>query len=414
MSGTILVVGASMAGLRVAERIRGLGHSGPMTVIGDEPCMPYNRPPLSKEALRGEEYDERLPFPIRPALNDVQWRLSTAAVSADLDERRVVTSAGDELSYDGMVIATGLRPRRLDLPGPQAGRHVVRSMADAQALRDALRNAPSVAVVGASFIGCEVAAVAVTLGCQVTVVAPEREPMERVLGTELGAQVRRRHHEAGVTFRMQEVPVAFEGDGAVEAVLLSSGERVPAAVVVEAVGSMPNAEWLGGNGLDLSDGVLCDARMRVEGAECVVAAGDVARFPHRWSTGRAVRVEHWNTVGDIARVAGDSLRHLVTDDLGGHPADEGEAATTATVVPSFWSDQYDLRIYGLGDPAAGIGDVRLLSDADVAPVYGYHVDGQLSGVVGLGGLRSVLPHRESLLGSAFSNDLADHHWPGSK
>ncbi|MGP4025876.1 NAD(P)/FAD-dependent oxidoreductase [Actinomadura sp. 3N407] len=376
----IVVVGASLGGLRAAEQLRAAGHTGDLTVIGDEPHPPYNRPPLSKEVLAAEVSFDRVAFRMRAAVADVGWRLGTAVTGADLAARIVRLADGTEIPYDGLVIATGLRPRRLDVPGTGPSRHVVRTLDDAAALRACLRPGTRVAVVGAGFIGCEVAATARTLGADVTVAAPESAPMLRPLGPDLGAELRRRHEERGVRFLLGRTVARFTGDG----LKLSDGTAVPAEVVVEAVGAMPCVEWLEGNGLDLSDGVLCDGALRAEGRPEVVAVGDVARFPNRRYDDVPRRVEHWSIPTDTAKRAARALL--------------GKEEGPFMPLPSFWSDQYGMRLQSFGAPNLGDGDIRVLEgELGEEAVLGYHRDGGLVGVVMLGCVRSLARYRKLLL-----------------
>ncbi|HEY8482854.1 MAG TPA: FAD/NAD(P)-binding oxidoreductase [Spirillospora sp.] len=375
----IVVAGASLGGLRAAEQLRAAGHTGEIVVIGDEPHPPYNRPPLSKEALAGEISLDRVAFRMRPSVSDVVWRLGTAVVRADLAARTLHLSDGTQVGYDGLVVATGLRPRRLDVPGAGPSRHVVRTLDDAAGLRRRLGPGVRVAVVGAGFIGCEVAATARTLGADVTVVAPEEQPMLRPLGAALGAELRRRHERRGVRFLLGRT-VARLTEAGLE---LSDGTAVDAEVVVEAVGSVPCVEWLDGNGLDLSDGVLCDGDLRVEGRPEVVAVGDVARFPNPRYDDVPRRVEHWSIPTDTARHA---ARTLLGRDTG-----------PFMPLPSFWSDQYDLRLQSFGAPGLG-DDVRVLEgDLEDEAVVGYHRDGRLVGVVMLGAVKRHAHYRKLLL-----------------
>jgi NADPH-dependent 2,4-dienoyl-CoA reductase/sulfur reductase-like enzyme len=404
----VVVVGAGMAGLRSSDAIRKAGLDGEITVVGAEPHMPYNRPPLSKDGI-GAEFDAgQLPFRVaRAAADSVGWRLGGPAVAADLAARTVTLGDGAVLGWDGLVIATGVRSRRLDLPGPLAGRHAIRTLDDLTALRADLEHAKRVVVVGGGFIGCEVAAAARTRGLDVTVVEPEPLPMRRPLGDELAAELLRRHETRGVRFRLGTAPVAFCGADRVRAVTLTDGTTLDADLVVESVGSLPNTEWLAGNGLDLADGVACDGRLRVlaggtsplAARDAVVAAGDVARYPHPLLFGASRRIEHWTVATDTAKYAATALARALAGSVsegapssgglvsgegvpGGAPADGGGFAA----VPTFWSDQYDLRIQSFG--VTGLPDVRVLEgslDGDVA--IGYHHEGQLAGVVliGLGG-----------------------------
>ncbi|MET9090006.1 FAD-dependent oxidoreductase [Streptomyces sp. NPDC004237] len=375
MNARIVVAGASMAGLRAAEQLRAAGWTGAITLVGDEPHMPYNRPPLSKEVLAGKAPFGSLAFRPRASVSDVEWRLGRKAVSADLDQRRVRLDDGGALSYDGLVVATGMRPRRLACPGPSAGRHTVRTLDDAQGLREALiRPGARVVVVGAGFIGCEVAATAVALGvAEVTVVDPLPLPMGGPLGELLGRALLKRHEERGVRFALGTGVAEFAGDDRVTGVELGDGSVLPADVVVESVGSVANTEWLDGNGLDLTDGVLTDAYLRVGGRPDVVAVGDVARFPNARYDGVPRRVEHWCIPTDTAKHA---ARTLVSD---------AEPAPFAP-LPTFWSDQHDFRLQSFGAPGLGQDDVRILDgDPDGDVLVGYHRDGRLVGVVALGG-----------------------------
>jgi 3-phenylpropionate/trans-cinnamate dioxygenase ferredoxin reductase subunit len=380
MSGRIVVAGASMAGLRAAEQLRAAGWTGAVTVIGDEPHMPYNRPPLSKEVLAGKAPFASLALRPRGSVADVEWRLGRRVVAARLVERTVELDGGEVLPYDGLVVATGMRPRRLRCPGPLAGRHTVRTLADAQGLREALtRPGARVVVVGAGFIGCEVAATAVGLGAaEVTVVDPLPLPMVGPLGDLLARALLARHEERGVRFALGTGVAGFEGDDRVTGVVLSDGSVRPADVVVESVGSVANTEWLDGNGLDLTDGVLTDELLRVGGRPEVVAVGDVARFPNARYDGVPRRVEHWSIPTDTAKQAAKALvAHLVDG--------EPEPAPFAP-LPTFWSDQHDFRLQSFGAPALGLADVRVLDgDTDGDLLAGYHRDGRLVGVVALGG-----------------------------
>ncbi|MEU6260291.1 FAD-dependent oxidoreductase [Streptomyces sp. NPDC047043] len=395
MTGHIVVAGASMAGLRAAEQLRAAGWTGAITLVGDEPHMPYNRPPLSKEVLAGKAPFESLAFRPRASVADVQWRLGTRVVAARLAERIVELDDGEALSYDGLVVATGMRPRRLRCPGPLTGRHTVRTLADAQGLRDELtRPGARVVVVGAGFIGCEVAATAVGLGvAEVTVVDPLPLPMVGPLGELLGRTLLERHEQRGVRFALGTGVAGFEGEDRVTGVVLDDGTVLPADVVVESVGSLANTEWLDGNGLDLSDGVLTDEQLRVGGRPDVVAVGDVARFPNARYDGVPRRVEHWCIPTDTAKHAAKVLVAHLT-------GVEAESAPFLP-LPTFWSDQHDFRLQSFGAPVLGKDDVRILhGDPSTDVLVGYHHGGRLVGVVALGGPAAVSAaarHRAELL-----------------
>ncbi|WP_051194119.1 NAD(P)/FAD-dependent oxidoreductase [Nocardia jiangxiensis] len=370
-----VVVGASLAGLRAAESLRKNGFSGEIVIVGAERHMPYNRPPLSKAPL-DEPVEPEWLKPNR-AVAEANWRLGARVVASDLDRGSVTLDSGETLSWDGLVIATGLRPRTLDLAGPTAGRYVLRSVDHANQLRKALIGARRLVVVGAGFVGCEIAALAASAGMSVHVVAPESVALERPLGEFAGAEIQRRLEELGVTFHMRALPVRYEGGAAVDEVVLSNLDRLPADVVVEAVGSVPDCAWLGGNGLDLSDGVLCNDFMQVPGRPGVVVCGDVARFPHRAYDDVPRRVEHWSTAVDTARKAGAVLA--------GHLTGTCEPTDAFTSLPSFWSHLSAIRIQSFGMPSLGMGDVRVLEGSLTnESAIGYFRDNELVGVVLVG------------------------------
>ncbi len=405
----VVVVGASLGGLRAAEAVRGAGFTGEVVVVGDERHLPYNRPPLSKEALAGEAVIEAagLEFRRRKSVDDVRWVLGNGASAGDLAARQVTLADGEVLDFDGLVAASGLRVRRLSLPAPDAGRHAVRTIEDAAALRRDLTagargpagagagaGGPArVVVIGAGFVGCEVAATARRLGCTVHVVAPEQVPMQRPLGIEVGAALQRRHEAQGVVFHLGRLPSSVLGSDRVEAVVLDDGTRLDADVVVEALGCVPNTEWLSGNGLDLTDGVLTDGWLRALGLDGaahgeLVAVGDVARFPNALVDDVPRRVEHWSIPTDTAKRAGPALVAHLT----GAPLDRAPFAP----VPSFWSDQYGQRLQSFG--SLGIADeIRLLEgDLDGDFVAGYFRASELVGVVGINCMPALMSHRTAL------------------
>lgn len=394
----VLIVGASLGGLRAAEQLRAAGWRGAVTVVGAEPHMPYNRPPLSKEVLAGKAPFDSLALTPRPSAADVQWRTGRPVTAVRLDERVAVLEGGEEIAFTALVAATGLRPRRLACPGPEgprSGRHVLRTISDARALRTGLtRPGARLVVVGAGFIGCEVAATAVALGVRdVTVVDVVPLPMLRPLGEPLARALLARHQARGVRFVLGAGVAALTGEGRVTGVLLDDGRELAADVVVECVGARPNTEWLAGNGLDLTDGVLTDAQLRMGAVPHAVAVGDVARFPDVRNGGPARRVEHWSMPGDSARHAARTLAAQLA-------GAEGEQAPFAP-LPSFWSDQHDFRIQSFGWPELGTSDIRVIEgelggegngagngegrDKSGDVVAGYHAEGRLVGVVALGG-----------------------------
>lgn len=387
----VVVVGASLGGLRAAEQLRAAGHADQLVVVGDEPHPPYNRPPLSKEALAGDLSFEALELRRRRSVADVEWRLGTPVLSVALDHRVLHLADGEQIGYDGLVVATGVRARRVPVPGPRAGRLLLRTLEDSRALRSALRSGARVVVVGAGFIGCEVASTACALGCEVDVVAPESVPMQRPLGDLLGAALRRRHEANGARFHLGRGVSGFEGEDRATGVRLDNGIVLPADVIVEAVGCVPNVEWLAGNDLDLTDGVLCDGWMRVQGRPDLVAVGDLARFPNARFDDVPRRVEHWNVPTETAKRAAPALLAGLT----GAPLDPKPFAP----VPAFWSDQCGVRLQSFGSPDLG-PEVRVLEgDPDGEVVVGYLAEGRLVGVVAVGGdtaMTAVMAYRQRI------------------
>ena len=403
MTKPVVIVGASMGGLRAAEALRRFGYSGPITAIGDEPYAPYNRPPLSKEVLANEVSHEAVAFAQRPATADVNWILGTRAETADLDHQTVTDSNGQVHPYSALIIATGLRPKRLQMSNSElAGRHAVRTLDDAIALRAALVPGARVVILGAGFIGCEVAATARKLGCDVTVVAPGVHPIFRPLGLELSREIQRRHEAEGVRFKMKTAVSDLIGEGSVSAVLLDSGEALPCDVFIEAIGSDTNTEWLEGTALDLSDGVLTDNAMRAvrtDGSvyEDVFAIGDVARFANPMFDDVARRVEHWNIPTDTAKRVGQVLAAKLTSAENWPSVLEEKFAPT----PSFWSDQFEMHILAFGLLALA-DEVKLIhGEIDGECVFGYYRAGAMVGVCGIG-MRSTVQGYRAAVGVAAS------------
>jgi 3-phenylpropionate/trans-cinnamate dioxygenase ferredoxin reductase subunit len=389
MSG-VVIIGAGLGGLRAAEALRGAGFIGPITVVGDETYLPYNRPPLSKEALAGGIDVAALEFRRKPAVDDVHWLLGSAVISSDLGAHTVTLADGTVLPFDGLVVASGIRPRRLPIPGPTLGRFALRTAEDAIAIREHLTPGATVIIMGAGFIGCETAATVRGLGCDVHVVAIDPEPMMRPLGEALGAAMRQNHQRHGVHFHLGHTIDAFLGEDRVQCVSLSDGTELPASIVIEAVGSVANTDWLHGNGLDLSDGLLVDSAMQVEGAQApVVAVGDLARHPNALFGNVPRRIEHWNMPTETARRAGPTLAALL----------RGEAPETApfAAMPSFWSDQYHHKIQSFGMPGIATGMEVVSGATDDSCIVEYTDDSGLVGVVGLDRTAELGPYRKQLL-----------------
>ncbi|MBB3665543.1 NADPH-dependent 2,4-dienoyl-CoA reductase/sulfur reductase-like enzyme [Prauserella sediminis] len=390
----IVVVGGSLGGLRVTEAIATGGWEGEIVVVSAETHAPYTRPPLSKTALVTGPDPDALAFKHGLEAGRAQWRFGARAVAADLAGRTVTLADGSTLGYDGLVAATGVRPRQLPAGVDRTGgaTHVIRTVEDCRALHGALRSHPRVVVLGAGFIGCEVAATAAGLGCRVTVVALDEAPMLRPLGRAVGDAVRTRHEQEGVEFRLGSAVSSVRTEGRVHIVELDDGTSVAGDVVVQSVGSSPCVEWLAGNGLDLTDGIETDNRMRAGSVPGVVAVGDVARFPNPLFDDVPRRVEHWQMPLDTARRAASTL----LGDLAGADTDPAPF----TPLPSFWSDQYELRLQSFGAP--GLADRIDVLEGDLAEhaaVVGYFRDNRLVGALALGLPRRAVAVRRKLLAS---------------
>lgn len=362
----VVIVGASLAGLRTAESLRAAGFDGRVTMVGDEVHRPYDRPPLSKEILTGklEPPEIVLCDDGRLASLDVDLVLGVRATSLDLASSTVELEGGDRLPYDELIVATGARPRRLPAFDGVEGVHVLRTVEDALALRDAIEAGAALAVVGGGFVGSEVASAARDRGLEVTVIEALDAPMCRVLGRGLGRRLGRLHEEGGSRLRCAATVTGPVGVPRIEGVRLDDGSVVAADVVVIGVGAEPNTGWLATSGLDVGDGVACDAVGRAVGASNVRAVGDVAR----WRSARyddQVRTEHWTAAGDQAQV-------VAADLVGAPPPPEA--------VPYVWSDQYGHRIQVGGRCRPG-DEVRVVHDRDEGFVAITGRDGMLSAAV---------------------------------
>jgi 3-phenylpropionate/trans-cinnamate dioxygenase ferredoxin reductase subunit len=334
----LVIVGASLAGLRSAQTARSAGHEGGIVMIGQEPHLPYTRPPLSKELLQGTQEIEDSALQVGEL--DVEWRLGTPATGLDRERRRVQLADGSEAAYDRLIVATGSRARSWDGPGAKlAGVHTLRELEDAVALRTALSRARRLLIVGAGFIGCEVAASARTLGVEVTLIDVAPHPL-LPFGPELGGRWARMHRDHGVDLRLGVGIAALKGaDGRVEHAELTDGTTLSADAVLLALGSVLNTDWLAGSGLELDPAVVCDATLTSVSDPDILAAGDIAAVPLALADGRPLRVEHWTTAAEHGQLAG---RNALLD-----PADRAPHATP----PYFWSDQYGSKIQALGCPA---------------------------------------------------------------
>lgn len=386
----VVVVGASLGGLRAGEALRDFGYEGRLVIVGDEAHMPYNRPPLSKQLLEGTMADSECMFAADSV--EADWRLGVGAVGLDLSTRRVRLSGGGEVAYDGLVIATGASARSwpgVPLPAT-ANVFSLRTLDDALALRAAVAEPRrNVVVLGAGFIGCEVAATLRKAGHEVAVVDVAAFPMGP-LGPLLGAHCAQLHERHGVDLRLAAEVVDFESDQrSVRSVGLRDGTRLVCDVLLIATGAVPNTGWLRASGLDRDPGIVCDAWCSPTGHPEIVCVGDVASFPSSHANGGRLRVEHWSNAVEQARVAAENL-------LNGR-------STRFDPVPSFWSDQYGIKIQAVGMPAVGEDSALIQGSQESGRfVVGYGRAGRLVAAVAFDYARAIPGLRRQIhAGAAF-------------
>jgi len=386
---TIVVVGSSLAGLRACETLRQEGFAGEIALIGAEAEIPYDRPPLSKKVLAGEWDADRIRLrkPDDFAGLALDLRLGSAAVALDVAARVVTLADGSKLPFDGLVIATGATPRRLPGQPDLDGVVELRTLANSIALRDRIADgAARVTVIGAGFIGLEVAATARQRGCVVTVLEGAAAPLIRGLGAEMGTAVAAVHTRHGVDLRCGVSVAGIEGDGTcVTGVRLADGYFVESDVVVVGVGVAPATQWLAESGLLLGDGIVCDATLQTS-APGIYAAGDCARWPNAVFAGfddEEMRIEHWTNAAEQGAAAARNMLAVA----------RGETPTPYESVPFFWSDQFDSRIQFVGR-AHGGDEIHVFAgdlSGDFAALYGFA--GRLRGVLAVNMPRLVMPFR---------------------
>ncbi len=380
--GHIVVVGASLAGLRMLQALRRLGFDGRLTAVGEEPHPPYDRPPLSKQVLTEDWPPDRTAL-LRDedTALDIDWRLGARACGLEPGERKLKLESGEHIGFDACAITTGALARRIPNTPDIKGIHTLRNLDDALAIRALLKGSPRVAVVGGGFVGAEVAASCRARGLEVTMVEALPAPLERGLGRRMGMYMAELHRDHGVELRLGVGVKEFIGDTQVAGLRLSDGAHIPAELVVIGIGATPATDWLEGSGLELDDGVLCDEMCRARRAPFVVAAGDVARWPNR-RFGEVMRVEHWTN-------ATEQADHAAAQLLAGSAARE-----PFTPVPFVWSDQFDYKLQFCGRFTPE--DESVVVDGSLAErrfVMLFGNKGQVRGVLGINRPRLVMKYR---------------------
>lgn len=388
MSG-VAVLGAGIAGVRAAESLSAAGYLGDITILGNE--APVYRPSVSKEALTAASTGD-FPMPMKQSSAKFNWVLDSTVQGLDLAQQTLsfteATGASRELQFEGLIIATGLRSRSLPIPGPASGRYLLRNLAQAKDLAEQLQPGARVTIVGSGFIGCEVAAAAAVRGCQVTVISPEPIPLASAVGDRIGAIIVERHRAHGVQFIFEKSVSEYRGDLRIAEVILSDGTAIATDLVLEAVGSVPNVEALEGLGLEAGDGLLVDGHLRVAGLPSpVFACGDIARHPNALFGSAARRIEHWTVAADTGSYAGKAMHELLTNgELGMSPF---------SVLPSFWSDQYDLQVQSFGMPELGTEQRVLEMNDDGSCMIECWDSVGLVGVIGINRTAELARYRKS-------------------
>lgn len=347
----IIIVGASLAGIAAAEALREFGYDGELLIVGAEAEHPYDRPPLSKEVLRGDKESSDIALHPRLFYDDlgIDLRLGVRAEGVNFDTRHLSMGGGENIPFDGLIIATGAQPRQLPQAGEQEGIHYLRTRSDCLRLKAALSGCSKLAVIGAGFIGSEVASSAQKLGVDVTIIDKLEIPYAMTLGERVGRYCVELHRQHGAQVLTGRDLSGIEGSRAVSGVRLSDGAVVPADVVVVGIGVAPATAWLERSGLTLKDGIRCDACCWT-GIPGVFAAGDVASWDNPLF-GRRMRVEHWSNAKEQGRLAARNV--LVGDGV----------MTPYDPVPYFWSDQYNTRLQCSGY-VPGSNECRIVHQDD--------------------------------------------------
>lgn len=372
MSSTdpMVIVGGGQCGARAAHALRENGWDGAITLLGDEGLLPYERPPLSKSVLLGQKTTEQCAIYDNGFYRDhrIDLRIDAAVTAIDRAQRKVLLAGGDNVAYHRLLIATGAQPRQLDLPGATLpGVHMLRDVPNAQAISSELMPGRRIVVIGAGFIGLEIAASAVTRGCHVVVLEAAPRALMRTVPEVVAGRLVERHRQMGVDVRFAVQIESITGETRVCGVKLTDGSLVPCDAIVAGIGVRPRTALAEAAGLDIADGISVDETLRTNDP-FIYAAGDVCSFPHPTS-GRRIRLECWKNAEDQARVAARNM------------LDHGDSYSA---VPWFWSDQYDMTIQIAGMPALGMTTVVRETGATSRVFFALDADGVLVGASGVG------------------------------
>lgn len=376
----VVIVGGSVAGVHAAEALRDDGFQDEIILLSAESHMPYDRPPLSKEALLGKMsigdlslrpesfYDER----------DIKLNLNTAATALNTATKTLFLSDGNELTYDGLVLATGSTARNLSLPFDSVKPHIVRSLDDVTRLAPELIAGRRITIVGAGFIGLEVASTAIQLGLEVTIIESAPAPLSRIFGAEVGSWFKKLHEKNGVNLLCDVSITGYEQKGKGLRITLSDDRVVEADLLVAGIGAVPSISWLEGSGIELGNGVICAPDLSTSAPD-VVSAGDISLWRNPVFE-EEMRIEHWSN-------AADQGRHAALTLLGDRKA--------YSSVPYFWTDQYDSKLRFVGR-AAGYTDTRLEQMSENELVVTFGRNGTLVGAICVGAPKLLASYKNAI------------------
>ncbi len=392
----MVIIGAGMAGARAVVNLRASGWQGAITLIGEETLLPYDRPPLSKSMIT----DEAEPAPVWLLQDSVVASLDARvitgnrAVAIDRLVKAVELEDGERISYDKLLLATGAAPRRLTVTGGELV-YTLRNYGDGDHLRNRLRASASAAIIGGGFIGLEVAASARKLGCRVALIEAQPRILMRGVPEDVASVIHARHAEAGVSLHVGTGLSAVETGG----VVLADGRKIEAEIVIAGIGAAPEVALATQAGLDIDNGIACDATLRTSDPD-IYAAGDCCSFPHDLFGGKRIRLESWRNASDQANVATENM-------LGG--------TKTYTAVPWFWSDQYDLSLQIAGLPGDAVSTVRRTVSDSAVLIFHLDGSGRLVAASGVGQGNAVardIKLSEMLIGKRAAPDAASLADPG--